>query len=365
VHGIAPAAGGARGGEALTITGSGFASGATVRIGGRSAFGVVVVDGTTITAEAPPAPGAFGDVNGSGSATSVDALCILRFVAALPATQGCPQAGLTSAADVVVTNPDGQGATLAAGYAYAAPPYAATYRGKLYLYGVAGDGNLYARAYDGNAYGPPQQVNGGERVGAYQPYAVDYGGYANIFYVTQDGKGYWNRYDGTAYTGAKALPGSYTFGYAPYAVGYPADQKLYVYAVSTDGIPYYNVFTPGQGFSGYTAYQTPPPAKVKYQPSAYVYQGAQHVVYTGEDGHAYYTSYQNGEYSGFSDLGANYAYTPIQYEYGGKYYLTYTGQDGYVYYKTYSGGGQVAPPYTPTPSYGGGYGPTPTPTPGY
>ena len=253
------------------------------------------------------------------------------------------------------------------GYAYSAPPYGVTYQNNLYLYGVASDGNLYAQSYNGTSYSAPVKVNGTEQVGAYAPYAVEYGGYANVFYVSKDNKVYWNRYNGTAYTGAKALPGPGTYGYAPYAIGNPSDQKLYAYAATTDGTPYYNVFTEGQGWGGFTAYPTPPAAKVaQYQPSAYVYQGAQHVVYTGSDYHAYYTTYQNGSYSAYTDLGGNYAYEPVQYEYNGNYYLAYTGQDGYVYYKTYSGGGnKAAPLYTPTPSYNSGYQVTPTPTPTY
>lgn len=253
------------------------------------------------------------------------------------------------------------------GYAYAAPPYGVTYQNKLYLYGVASDGNLYAQAYDGSDYGAPEKVNGAEQAGAWAPYAVEYGGYANIFYVAKDGKVYWNRYDGSAYVGAKALPGDGTYGYAPYAIADPTDEaRLYAYAATTDGTPSYNIFTPGQGWGGFTAYPTPPAAKVaQYQPSAYVYQGAQHIVYPGVDYHAYYATYQNGSYSAYVDLGANYAYEPVQYEYAGGYYLTYTGQDGYVYYKTYSGGGnKAAAPNTPTPPYGG-YQVTPTPTPSY
>lgn len=53
VTSIEPGSGPSEGGTAVTITGSGFASGAVVTFGGRPATGVDVVDGDTITAQAP------------------------------------------------------------------------------------------------------------------------------------------------------------------------------------------------------------------------------------------------------------------------------------------------------------------------
>lgn len=248
-------------------------------------------------------------------------------------------------------------------YTFPYSPYANVYGNKAYLYGVASDNTLYYKAWDGTAWSDWAAVSGPDAPAAsYRPYAVDWGGQENVFYTGQDGKVYWNRYDGNAWSGVKALPGDYQFGYAPYAVGYAPEQKLYAYAVAKDGTPYYSSFTDGQGWSGWTGYSAAPPAKVQYQPSAYVYQGAQHVVYTGTDGHAYYNAYQNGSWGGWQDLGGNYAYSPYQFEAGSGYYLTYTGQDGYVYAKPYAGGGAVAPlPTKPAqPAYG-----YPTPTPGY
>ncbi|MBI4491464.1 MAG: hypothetical protein HY690_01570 [Chloroflexi bacterium] len=57
-------------------------------------------------------------MNGNGSVTSLDALCILRAVASLPATTSCPAAMLASTVDVVVANPDGQSGALASGFTY-------------------------------------------------------------------------------------------------------------------------------------------------------------------------------------------------------------------------------------------------------
>lgn len=83
VTSITPANGNQNGGTAVTITGAGFVSGATVKFGGTSATNVSVVDSTSITATAPE--------HASGKV------------------------------DVVVTNPDGQAATLAQSFTYALP----------------------------------------------------------------------------------------------------------------------------------------------------------------------------------------------------------------------------------------------------
>lgn len=96
VTGISPSSGIANGGTIVTITGSGFVSGATVSSGGVNATGVTF-----------------------GSATSL--------------TATTPAAGSTGARNVVVTNPDGQTGTLAGGYTYT-PAICA---GDCYLEGVS------------------------------------------------------------------------------------------------------------------------------------------------------------------------------------------------------------------------------------
>jgi len=83
VTSISPTTGTTAGGTAITITGTGFLAGATVKLGGTSASGVNVVSGTSITATAP-----------AHSAGSVS---------------------------VVVTNTDSQNATLSNGYSYINP----------------------------------------------------------------------------------------------------------------------------------------------------------------------------------------------------------------------------------------------------
>jgi hypothetical protein len=67
----------------VTLTGQNFASGATVTFGGAAATSVVVVSATQITAKTPP------HIRGS--------------------------------VNIVVTNPDGQSATLAGGFTFGAP----------------------------------------------------------------------------------------------------------------------------------------------------------------------------------------------------------------------------------------------------
>ncbi|MFN7990119.1 MAG: M12 family metallo-peptidase [Thermoanaerobaculia bacterium] len=83
VTGISPATGSTAGGTAVTITGTGFVSGATVSIGGAAATSVVVSSATTITA-----------VTGARAAGTVD---------------------------VVVTNPGGASGTKSLAYTYVAP----------------------------------------------------------------------------------------------------------------------------------------------------------------------------------------------------------------------------------------------------
>ena len=87
VASIAPSTGTSSGGTAVTITGTGFQSGATVAFGARTASGVTVVSATSITAITPLGP-------------TSEPLGV----------------------DVVVTNPDSGKGTLTQGFTYSAPP---------------------------------------------------------------------------------------------------------------------------------------------------------------------------------------------------------------------------------------------------
>ncbi len=84
VTAVAPVSGPLVGGTAITITGTGFAAGATVDLGGSAATAVVVVSATSITATAA--------------------------------------AHAQGAVVVTVTNTDGQGGTLSGGFTYLGPP---------------------------------------------------------------------------------------------------------------------------------------------------------------------------------------------------------------------------------------------------
>jgi hypothetical protein len=81
VSAISPSTGALAGGTPVTITGTGFLTGATVSLGGTAATGVTVVSGTSITATTP--------------------------------------ANAAGVVDVVVTNTDNQRGTLSGGYTYA------------------------------------------------------------------------------------------------------------------------------------------------------------------------------------------------------------------------------------------------------
>jgi hypothetical protein len=84
VGSVTPSSGSSSGGTAITVTGSGFTYGAVVTVGGAAAQNMIVVNGNTITATSPSGP--------------------------------------LGAADVVVTNRDGQNSTLTGGFNYTTPP---------------------------------------------------------------------------------------------------------------------------------------------------------------------------------------------------------------------------------------------------
>lgn len=89
ISSISPSTGSTAGGTVVTISGSGFVSGATVTFGGVAATNVNVMSSTTITATTPLGP----------------------------ATQQL-------VVDVMVTNPDGTSTTLSRGFSYTVPPLA-------------------------------------------------------------------------------------------------------------------------------------------------------------------------------------------------------------------------------------------------
>jgi hypothetical protein len=110
VSAIAPEAGPSAGGTLVSITGTGFAPGATVRFGGTAATSVEVASPSLLRAVTP--------------------------------------AHAAGAVDVVVTNDDGQSATLTNGYTYRAPP-----DGTTGLVADGGDGALTAPEMDAGTGG--------------------------------------------------------------------------------------------------------------------------------------------------------------------------------------------------------------------
>ncbi|MCI0342026.1 MAG: IPT/TIG domain-containing protein [Planctomycetales bacterium] len=171
---MAPVTGPTAGGTAVTLTGTNFQAGATVAVGGAAATSVVLVSATSITAVTPagaagaanvvvtnpdsqaatlvngftytsgaaPAPtlasvspasgptagGQLVTLSGTGfqtgasvtfggtAATSVTVLSAGTLTCVTPAT------GTPGAVSVTITNPDTQSATLTGGYTYVAPP---------------------------------------------------------------------------------------------------------------------------------------------------------------------------------------------------------------------------------------------------
>ncbi|MGI8549792.1 MAG: IPT/TIG domain-containing protein [Dehalococcoidia bacterium] len=89
---VSPAAGSALGGTAVTISGANFSALTSVMIGGaRATFSAVAPNGSSMTVLTPPHQ-PLGDVNGDAIVNAVDALCVLRSAAVLPATAACPPA---------------------------------------------------------------------------------------------------------------------------------------------------------------------------------------------------------------------------------------------------------------------------------
>ncbi|HET9597964.1 MAG TPA: IPT/TIG domain-containing protein, partial [Anaeromyxobacteraceae bacterium] len=164
---VAPASGSTLGGDALVLSGTGFRAGATVTIGGVSAA-VGPVTATTIAVTSPPhaagpvavtvanadgqsstlaaaytyvapppallsiaptsGPEAGGTIvvltgaNFSGAAVTIGGLPATVSVAATASLTVTAPAHAAGPADVVVTNADGQKATLAGAFTYVAPP---------------------------------------------------------------------------------------------------------------------------------------------------------------------------------------------------------------------------------------------------
>jgi hypothetical protein len=170
VTSVAPVSGSINGGTSITITGTGFVSGATVTVGGTAATGVSVVNATTITATTAahaagavdvtvtnadtqsgtktgaftylaPAPtvGSVAPLSGSIGGGTAITITGNNFVNGASVTiGGVPVTGVTvvnstsitgltgahaaGVVNVTVTNPDTQSGTLTNGFTYVGPP---------------------------------------------------------------------------------------------------------------------------------------------------------------------------------------------------------------------------------------------------
>ena len=185
-------------------------------------------------------------------------------------------------------------------------------RRQLYVYGTATDGYVYYKQYDGSEW--TSWEHGQRRIRRPKATSLrgEWDGYKNVFWTARTARSTGTATTATEWTGAKALPGDCEFRYAPYAVEYDGESlRLRPEQGRQAGLEQLR----RRGLDGWPSPTKVPTAKVKYQPNAYVYEDEQHVVYTGDDGHAYYAAY-DGQWSDWQDLGDNYAYDPYPYEYG-------------------------------------------------
>ena len=117
VNSYSPTSAWGGGGTVVTIRGTNFQAGATVKFGIRLASDVIVIDTSTITAKTPPVE-VFGDVTGDGQVKLVDAICVLRKASKLVASLICPSDKISSSVLVTVINPEGQSAAGSASFTY-------------------------------------------------------------------------------------------------------------------------------------------------------------------------------------------------------------------------------------------------------
>ncbi len=124
VTGVSPASGSTAGGQHVTITGTGFAAGATVTVGGQAATSVQVDSGTQITATTPAHPAGVADVvvttiGGSSVTSAADRYTYVTPVSPPTVTGLSPASGPTSGGRRVTVTGTGfaAGATVSFGAA--------------------------------------------------------------------------------------------------------------------------------------------------------------------------------------------------------------------------------------------------------
>ena len=128
-------------------------------------------------------------------------------------------------------------------------------------------------------------------------YAIEWDGYNNVFWTGKDGKVYWNRYDGDRSGPAPRrcrTAEEYEYADAPYAIGYRGRHALRLRHRPRTAP---RTGTPSTARAGAGGRPTRPRLRGRGQVPAerLRLRGVQHVVYTAEDGHAYYTTLRRRE----------------------------------------------------------------------
>jgi fibronectin type 3 domain-containing protein len=101
VSGVSPNSGSTAGGTAVTITGTNFATGATVTFGGTAASSVVVVSGTTIRATTPAGIAGAATVTVTSNGQSASLINGFTYTSVLSVTSVSPNSGSTAGGTAV------------------------------------------------------------------------------------------------------------------------------------------------------------------------------------------------------------------------------------------------------------------------
>lgn len=138
-----------------------------------------------------------------------------------------------------------------------------------------------------------------------------------------------------AYAPGKEIEGAYTFQYGTYVA--PVDNALYQYATGDDGNAYYTTYD-GTSWSGW---ENPgkQPAKVSWDPAPVSYDGGSQAYYTGDDGYIYQLSWDSYGEATWENVSGEYTFSASPYatSSGDAVALYGTATDGYVYHKGYTG----------------------------
>ena len=137
-------------------------------------------------------------------------------------------------------------------------------------------------------------------------------------------------YDGGAKVGGGAYDNAVEFEYGTYAVC--DDAVTYQYATGKDGNAYYNTYDDG-AWAGWTGWDAQP-SPVAWDAAPVTYDGATYAFYTGTDSHLYEIA---GD-AGWKDISGDYTYASAPYATATDdgLYLYASGEDGYVYQRSYT-----------------------------